>query len=137
MATQRFAVADPGASSLVFTVPNGFTGRWRALSIFALITTDATVATRLFGVSVADAEGNEYAAWTASQTQVASQAYKHCWQHGMNIQAPNASGSAAVVHMCMPAIELDEGDTITIADIAAAAAGDRITDVVIVLEPIE
>lgn len=133
---QRFVVPNPGASILSFTVPNGATGIWAAASITALITTDATVGTRLFGCQARDAQGNVFARWTAAQTQTASQALTHSWQRDMSIQPPNATGATGTVHMCMPGIIVEKDDVISIFDIASLSAADRITDCVMVLEPL-
>lgn len=130
----RIVLPNPAASSLSFVVPANEDGIWTLRSITALITTDATVATRLFSVSVTDAEGNVYARWTAGQTQTASQALTYSWMAGMSIQSPTASGATGVSHMCLPEVVVEQGDIITISDIAAAAAGDRITQCVVTLE---
>lgn len=134
--SQRFIVPNPTTRDLSFTVPNGATGIWTGVSITAKITTDATVGTRLYACRAKDAQGNVFAEWTAAQTQTASQEYVHSWQTNMSIQPPSASGSTAVLHMCMPTITLERDDTIEIFDIADVALGDRITECVIVMEPI-
>lgn len=133
---QRFVVPDPGAAILSFTVPNGATGIWDVVSMTAVITTDATVGTRLFACQARDSQGNVYAKWTAAQTQAASQALTHSWQRNMSIQPPNATGSTGTVHMCMPGIIAQKDDVISIFDLASLSAADRITSCVIVMEPI-
>ena len=134
---QRFKVPDPGASSLTFTVPNGTTGYWKLDSITAVLTTDATAATRLWAVRVNDGEGNLISTWTNFQTQTQSQALTTSWQRGMNIQGPSSTGASGSIHMCAPDITLEEGDSITIFEIAGAAAGDRVTNCMITLRPVE
>lgn len=125
------SLPDPKASSLTFR--NAARSHFKALTF--IHTTDAVVGIRRLKMTITDKSGARKFMQVAFNTTTANTISEWCGEFGLANGMAAVPGFNTLATIPMPPdLVIEEDDTVVINDAASISAGDRITNMVIVVD---